>query len=125
MLVSIIQPRYLKFVVPVTLVYGNHILMTRPTQCMDNFQLRRVGCQQPPPPLENGNSTSGLDLEHFKLTFENWPPPTLPPPPPSPGNGNFTSGLDLENFKSTFENWPSPTPPPPPPPKWVSQFWDW
>ena len=34
-----------------------------------------------PPPPENGNFSSGLDLENLKLTFGNWFPPTTPPPP--------------------------------------------
>ena len=54
----------------------------------------------PPPLPENGNFSSGLDLEHFKLAFENWLSPT-----PLPENGNFSTGLDLEHLKLAFENW--------------------
>ena len=66
-------------VVPRTIVYGNSLLMARPTQCRGNFQHRSSlsPTHSPPPPSGNGNFSS----EYFKLTFENWPSPSPHPPP--------------------------------------------
>ena len=46
-------PKKLVIVVPRTLVYGNHILMAKPTQCRGNYQHRSWLSPTPPPlPIE-------------------------------------------------------------------------
>ena len=62
------------FVVPRTLVYGNHLLMARPTQCKGKIMTKtckilntEIGCHPPP---QKWKFQLRLDFEILKLTFE-------------------------------------------------------
>ena len=69
----------------------------------------------PPPPPENGNFSSGLDLENFSLDFENYEPP-----PPRRWKFQFRSGL--RKFQFVF--WKLRTPPPLRNGNFRSGFWE-